>query len=196
MSKVVSKRLGLTIAGFAVSLFATAAFASGGHTDDKATAPPPNGASKAQNGGDDLTTCPKGKLWDAKRKTCVRMRSGALSDDALADDGYALAKAGRYDEALAVLDLMKDGNTAEALNYRGYATRKLGRTDEGITYYLRAIALDPAYPKVREYLGEAYVIQGRFGLAKEQLGTIKTICGTDCEPYRDLSDAIGKGSNL
>ncbi|MGO7638846.1 tetratricopeptide repeat protein, partial [Rhizobium leguminosarum] len=77
----------------------------------------------------------------------------------------SLAKAGRYEEALAVLDTVKDHNTAEVLNYRGYATRKLGRTDECISYYLQSVKMDPQYAKVREYLCEAYVIKGQLDLA-------------------------------
>jgi len=34
--------------------------------------------------------------------------------------------------------------------------RKLTRTDEGIGYYLKSVALDPKYPQVRGYFGEAY----------------------------------------
>lgn len=89
-----------------------------------------------------------------------------------------------------MLDTVKDQNSAEVLNYRGYATRKLGRTDEGISYYLQSVKMDPQYAKVREYLGEAYVIKGRLDLAKEQLTTIKAICGTACEEYLDLNAAI------
>ena len=182
------------------------ALASGGHSSDgggMSAAPPieqpkalPADPATAQDSPDDLTTCPRGKMWDHKRKHCIRMRSEALPDDAVADYAYALAKAGRYQEALVTLDLMKNGNTAEALNYRGYATRKLGRTDEGINYYLRSVALDPHYAKAREYLGEAYVIKGRLDLAKDQLTSIQTLCGPDCRPYRDLSDAIAKASTL
>ena len=91
---------------------------------------------------------------------CVDAQSGVIDDKSLADYAYALAQDGRYEEALATLDLMQNPNTAEALNYRGYATRKLGRVDEGIGYYLQAVALDPEYTLVREYLGEAYVIKG------------------------------------
>ena len=79
---------------------------------------------------------------------------------------------------------------AEWLKDRGYATRKLGRTDEGIGYYQRSIALDPHYAKVREYLGEAWIVKGRPDLAKAELATIKTLCGTQCEEYRDLKAAI------
>ena len=44
---------------------------------------------------------------------------------------------------------------------------------------------------MREYLGEAYVIQGKFDLAKDQLATIEKLCGSkDCEYYEDLADAL------
>jgi tetratricopeptide (TPR) repeat protein len=89
---------------------------------------------------------------------------------------------------------LENPNTPRALNYRGYATRKLGRTDGGITYYLKSVALDPNCPQVREYLGEAYVIQGNFDLAKNQLATIERLCGSkECEYYKDLAEA-GEGA--
>lgn len=142
-------------------------------------------------GGDttDTPTCKRGEVYDSKTKKCVK-QSSSVPDADRTIYAYALAKAGRYEEALDILDTLKDPNTAEALNYRGYATRKLGRTDEGISYYLKSVALAPDYALVREYLGEAYVIKGRVDLARDQLRTIETLCGTDCESYRDLSEAI------
>ncbi|MGO6855208.1 tetratricopeptide repeat protein [Rhizobium leguminosarum] len=143
--------------------------------------------------GDDSSTtpvCKKGEIYDQKTKKCVKQQSANVSDENRADYAYSLAKAGRYEEALAVLDTVKDQNTAEVLNYRGYATRKLGRTDEGISYYLQSVKMDPQYAKVREYLGEAYVIKGQLDLAKDQLKSIKAICGTGCEEYQDLNAAI------
>jgi len=127
---------------------------------------------------------------------CVRAQSGIVPDVQLTEYAYALAKAKRYGEAITMLDLLQDPNTPRALNYRGYATRKLGRTEEGIGYYLKSVALDPNYAQVREYLGEAYVIQGKIDSAKEQLQTIKTLCGTGCEEYRDLSKAIAASPKL
>jgi tetratricopeptide (TPR) repeat protein len=139
----------------------------------------------------DLTTCAPGQVWDKKTHKCLERHSGVLPDPDLTEYAYALAKADRYQEAVDVLDLLDNPNTPRALNYRGYATRKLGRTDEGIGYYLRSVALDPAYPQVREYLGEAYVIQGKFDLAKDQLATIEKLCGSKaCAYYRDLADAL------
>jgi tetratricopeptide (TPR) repeat protein len=189
---------GLCLATLAAPAFAMGGgSASGGSGRGNAESATPSGPSASSQSEDaDMRTCPKGKVWSARRKACVRMRSDVLPDHALAHYAYALAKADRYAEAIDVLDLLHDPNTAEALNYRGYATRKLGRTDEGIGYYLRSIALAPRYAQVREYLGEAYVIKGRVDLAKEQLATVKTLCGTGCEPYRDLSEAIDKAPDI
>ncbi len=156
----------LTLGAFAVPVFAAG---------DDESAPP---------------TCKKGEVYDKKQKKCVKQSSANITDENRADYAYALAKEGRYDEALAMLDTVKDQNTAEVLNYRGYATRKLGRTDEGISYYLKSVQLDPKYAKVREYLGEAYVIKGQIDLAKDQLATIQSLCGTGCEEYQDLHEAI------
>jgi hypothetical protein len=57
-------------------------------------------------------------------------------------------------------------------------------------FYLQSVALDPAYPQVREYLGEAYVIEGKYDLAKDQLSIIEKICGRDCEYYGELEKAL------
>jgi len=139
----------------------------------------------------DTPTCPKGQVYNQSTKKCEQQRSGALPDKNLADYAYALAKAKRYDEAIEVLNLMQNPNTAQALNYRGYATRHMGQLDEGIGYYLRSVKLDPHYAQVREYLGEAYVIKGDLASARYQLRKIKAICGnTECEEYEDLAKAI------
>jgi len=181
-------------------LFATTAFAAGGGGGGGAGGGGAGGGGGGAGGGGqtnrgaDLTTCEKGQVWDARNQRCVVKRSGALPDRELTEYAYALAKAGRFQEALDILDLLQDSNTPRALNYRGYATRKLGRTEEGIGYYLKSVALDPTYAQVREYLGEAYVTLGKFDLANEQLASIRKLCGgSECEEYEDLSDAIHKG---
>ena len=140
---------------------------------------------------DDLTTCAPGEVWDKKHHKCLQRHSGVLPEREITEYAYALAKADRFQEAIDVLNTLENPNTPRALNYRGYATRKLGRTDEGIGYYLKSVALDPNYPQVREYLGEAYVIEGKFDLAKVQLATIEKICGSqDCEYYGELAKAL------
>ena len=184
---------------FAVGLgfAAPAAIAAGG---DESSGTGGAAAEKKVNPGmkkTDLTTCPPGQVWDKKTHKCLERHSGVLPDADLTEYAYALAKADRYQEAIDVLDLLENSNTPRALNYRGYATRKLGRTEEGIGYYLQSVALDSNYPQVREYLGEAYVIQGKFDLAKDQLATIEKLCGsTECEYYEDLADALVKAHAL
>jgi tetratricopeptide (TPR) repeat protein len=150
-------------------------------------------------GGSDrsnTTTCSKGEVWDSRSQKCVKAENGVLPDKALTDYAFALVRAGRYGEALDVLDLLKNPNTPVALNYRGYATRKLGRVDEGISYYLKSVALDPHYAQVREYLGEAYLLKGDMARATAQLQAIKQICGSTCEEYEHLAVAIADPADL
>jgi tetratricopeptide (TPR) repeat protein len=136
--------------------------------------------------------CEAGQLWDARNSVCIAAEGANLPDGNLLDYARALADAGRYQEALGVLDLLKAPETAKALNIRGFATRKLGRTAEGIAHYLKAVALDPDFPEARGYLGEAYVTTGRFDLAREQLAQIERICGRFCPEYVELAGEIGK----
>ncbi|HKN26995.1 MAG TPA: hypothetical protein VJY34_03580 [Roseiarcus sp.] len=190
-----------------LALAAPPAFAAGGgagggggdETQQQGTGGAAGGAGTANraNNRSDLTTCPPGEVWVAKQHKCLQRHSGVLPDGELTEYAYALAKADRFQEAIDVLDMLQNPNTPRALNYRGYATRKLGRTDEGIGYYLKSAALDPSYPQVREYLGEAYVIEGKFDLAKDQLATIEKICGSkDCEYYGELAKALADAHAL
>ena len=180
-----------------LALATPVAYAAGGGGADGGGGGGADPSATKRSDRSDLTTCEPGKVWDTKQHKCLTKRSGVLPDSELTEYAYALAKSERYQEALDVLDTLDNPNTPRALNYRGYATRKLGRTDEGITYYLKSVALDPNYPQVREYLGEAYVIQGKFDLAKDQLSTIKKLCGSkECEYYQDLVEALEQAHAL
>lgn len=148
------------------------------------------GFARAAGEETDTPTCKKGEVYDKKAKKCVKQASENLTDQDRTEYAYALAEAGRYEEALEIIGTLRKPDTAEALNYKGFATRKLGRVEEGIGYYLQSVALNPRYAKVREYLGEAYVQQGRPELAQEQLAVIETICGKECEEYEDLAEAL------
>jgi len=170
----------VSVALVAGSLMSAPAFAAG--TDNS-------------SGGGTPPTCPQGQVYSQPKQKCVDAQSNLIDDQSLTTYAYVLAKEGRYEEALQTLDMLKNPNTAEALNYRGYATRKLGRLEEGIGYYLQAVALDPSYTLVREYLGEAYLIKGDAARAKEQLAAIEKLCGTTCESYGELAEAIAASSS-
>src|SRR5262245_21395053 len=81
------------------------------------------------------------KVWKAGK--CVSQSSDALSDEDRARAGRQLARDGRYQEAIAVLETIADKNDARVLTYLGYSHRKLGDVDLGISLYLKALAIDP-----------------------------------------------------
>jgi tetratricopeptide (TPR) repeat protein len=143
----------------------------------------------------DLTICEPQMIWDRENSVCVEARKGALPDEAVTDYALALIEAERFEEALATLDLREGPDDAKALNYRGFATRKLGRLDESIGHYLKAVSLAPRYVEAREYLGEAYLSNGQLDRAEQQLTIIETLCGTSCEAYLGLAEAIAASRN-
>lgn len=134
--------------------------------------------------------CKKGEVWDKSKKKCVKASSGLLPDEELYQQGRALAKLGYYDWAVDVLVLTQNQNDPRVLNYLGYSNRKAGRLEIGISYYDKALKIDPNYVLAREYLGEGYVAAGKLDLAKEQLAQIEQRCGVTCKEYKDLSEAI------
>lgn len=158
----------------AVSVSALAAGSGGDNTD----------ASPANH------KCKKSEVWDKKANKCVKKQSGILPDEELYQQGRALAKQGRYDWAIEVLALVQNQQDPRVLNYTGYSHRKAGRLEIGITYYNKALTIDPNFVLAREYLGEGYVAAGRKDLAQLQLSEIANRCGTGCEEYKDLAAAI------
>ena len=126
-------------------------------------------------------------------KTCVKVQGSLVPDGDLYHQGWVLAKAGEYDWAIEVLSSVQNPDNADVLNMLGYSNRKAGRLELGISYYAKALKLKPDFTLAREYLGEGYVAAGKLELAKAQLQEIKKLCGTGCEEYKDLSEAINKG---
>ena len=138
--------------------------------------------------------CKKGEVKDKNGK-CVKASSGVLPDEDLYQQGRALAKAGEYDWALTVLSAISNQNDPRVLNYIGYSYRKSGDIDKGVAYYHKALAIDPNYVLVREYLGEGYIAAGKVNLARAELAEIAKRCGTTCEEYQDLAEELQKTPN-
>jgi tetratricopeptide (TPR) repeat protein len=139
--------------------------------------------------------CKKGEVWDKKKKKCVKAAAGVIPDEDLYQQGRGLAKEGEYEWALTVLAAVSDQKDPRVLNYTGYSYRKLGQLEKGIGYYEQALAIDPNYVLVREYLGEGYVAAGKVDLAKAQLVEIASRCGKTCEEYEDLAEAISHAAD-
>lgn len=173
------KLLYLSLAAFLMASGGSMTFAAGG-----------GGSS-----GQDVKTCKKGEVLKkvGNVKKCVKVESGILPDEDLYQQGRALAKAGQYDWALQVLAAIQNQNDPRVLNYTGYSNRKAGRLEIGITYYRKALAIDPNFVLAREYLGEGYVAAGRVDLARLELNEIRNRAGAGSEEYQDLSKAITTG---
>lgn len=142
-------------------------------------------------GGIDPVNCRVGLVYNPKTKKCEQPQEGMLyDDDSLYLAGRALARAGRYDEAIKLLTLAKDKTDPRILNYLGYSHRKAGRVVVGLGYYQEALLNNPDYTLVREYMGEAYLQLGQVDKAREQLGEIEKRCGKGCSEYAQLADQI------
>ena len=146
--------------------------------------------SGGSSGGGSTPTCPKGFVYDKKKKKCVQKNAQVFPDSELIEQAWALARKGEFEAGRILFSSVANKQNPEVLNGLGYTNRKLGQFGVAIDYYRQAIALNPNYAGAREYLGEGYVTMGKIDLAKEQLGEIKRICGTSCEEYADLNEAI------
>ncbi|MDP9138618.1 MAG: tetratricopeptide repeat protein [Pseudomonadota bacterium] len=134
--------------------------------------------------------CPTGYEWSKKKKKCVQRQSRNSPQQQLIDQAWTLARNGQFEEGRKLFRSVANQSNPEVLNGLGYTNRKLGFFDSAIGYYKQAVTLDPDYVQAREYLGEGYATLGKLDLAREQLGEIEQRCGTGCEEYIDLKDAI------
>ncbi|HOZ33649.1 MAG TPA: hypothetical protein PLM52_12280 [Tabrizicola sp.] len=139
------------------------------------------------------TECAKGEVWDEKTEKCVTAEESSLNDDQRFGAVRELAYANRPDEAMAILDLMTEGETARVLTYRGFLLRQTGAVEAGIAAYERAIALDPGNILARSYYGQLLVQMDERQLAALQLDEIRARGGAGTWADRALADAIATG---
>ncbi|MGC1353507.1 MAG: tetratricopeptide repeat protein [Xanthobacteraceae bacterium] len=107
----------------------------------------------------------------------------------------AKIKAKDYAAALTELrDIAEDTQQADVYNLLGYTLRKTGDFKTSLTYYTKALELQPNHKAAREYLGELYVETGNMEKAKEQLGVLAKLCPGGCDEREDLQKAISAKS--
>jgi Flp pilus assembly protein TadD len=182
-----------SIFALGLALGSASAFAAGESSGSGKTTPPASGTMtspmqlKCKTGEVVKTVKKKGQK---DKKMCVKATAGIIPDADLYQQGRLLAKQGQYEWALTALNAVQDQTDPHVLNYLGYSNRKAGRLDIAITYYNKALAIDPNFVLAREYLGEGYVAAGKLDLAKEQLGEIAARAGKTSEEYIDLNAAI------
>lgn len=83
-----------------------------------------------------------------------------------------------------------NGRDADALNYLGFCHRKLGKYPEALSYYQRALSVNPKHKGANEYLGELYLLMKNLPKAEEQLAILKGLCPAGCEELEDLEADI------
>lgn len=115
----------------------------------------------------------------AAQKTDLYKQAKELVDD----DEYAKAI------PLLQKSIQEKGEYADALNLLGYSNRKLGDKAKAMTYYTKALNLEPNHLGANEYMGELYLEMNDLPKAQERLAVLKKACG-DCDEYEDLEDEI------
>lgn len=92
--------------------------------------------------------------------------------------------------------LAEDNQQADVYNLLGYTLRMTGDYRTSLTYYTKALELQPDHKAAREYLGELYLQTGEIAKANEQLASLKQLCPGGCEELEDLQEAIAaRGGN-
>jgi tetratricopeptide (TPR) repeat protein len=107
------------------------------------------------------------------------------------------AKLAKKDYAAALTelrDLAEDIQQADVYNLLGFTLRKTGDFKTSLTYYTKALEMQPDHKAAREYLGELYVETGNMEKAKEQLAALAKLCPGGCEEREDLQKAISAKS--
>ena len=96
-----------------------------------------------------------------------------------------------YADAIPLLQksIKEKGEYADALNLLGYSNRKLGDKAKAMTYYTKALNMEPQHLGANEYLGELYLELNDLPKAEERLAILQNACG-DCDEFDDLEEAI------
>lgn len=149
------------------------------------TAPKPTKTSK---------DCEGVQVWDKTAKECVDPKESNLDDDTLYDAVRELAYAGRYIDAIGVMDAMSDQNDDRVLTYKGFTNRKLGNVDLAMVFYQKAIDANPDNILARSYMGQGMLDQGNKIGAIAQLREIQSRGGVGTWAEKSLSNAIQSGA--
>ena len=138
---------------------------------------------------------PVNGVWDAGIEKCVRPdKSSHLDSDTLYRAVRELAYAGRYGEAMDVLDQMPDRMDDRVLTYRGFTARKLGRLELADIYYDQAITRNPDNILARSYMGQGKVAAGDKVAAIIRLREIQERGGAGSWAEASLRSAIETGT--
>lgn len=88
--------------------------------------------------------------------------------------------------------LAGNASNADYHNLYAYAMRKAGTRDMDLVFkhYNEALRLNAKHRGAHEYIGEAYLMVGNLGKAKEHLKELDGLCTFGCSEYSDLKKAV------
>jgi hypothetical protein len=88
--------------------------------------------------------------------------------------------------------LTKTPGNADYHNLYAYAVRKGAMPDMDLVFkhYNEALRLNAKHRDAHEYIGEAYLMVGNLGKAKEHLARLDDLCFFPCSQYSDLKKAV------
>ena len=181
--RLVTLAMSLMALAVASSLVPAFAAGGGGGGDPMATTPPP-----------ETRSAPPGKRTTQKAKK--KAKESSLGDPAFLQ-GYRAAHATVYDRndyagAIEQLKALGHDDHPNVANLIGYSYRKLGDYKVAQVWYERALKADPNHVLTWQYYGLWQIEQGNRDQAQYHLSRIAAICGTDCEEYRSLAEALEK----
>jgi tetratricopeptide (TPR) repeat protein len=132
----------------------------------------------------------------SSHRTKKANKQSFLSDPAFVQ-GYRAAYATIYDRndytaAIEQLKALGHDDYANVANLIGYSYRKLGDYKLSQVWYERALKSDPDHVLTWNYYGLWQIEQGNREQAEYHLTRIAAICGTDCDEYRTLAEALEK----
>ena len=88
--------------------------------------------------------------------------------------------------------LARDPGNADYHNLLAYSIRKGPNPNMDLVFkhYGEALRINPKHRDAHEYIGEAYLMVGNVGKAKEHLAALDKLCFLPCGQFRDLKRAI------
>jgi tetratricopeptide (TPR) repeat protein len=87
--------------------------------------------------------------------------------------------------------LTRQPDNPDVLNLMGFSERKMGEASTALTYYKKALDLQPTHIGANEYLGELYLELKQPDMAEQRLAVLQQVCGS-CEEYTELKEKIEK----
>jgi tetratricopeptide (TPR) repeat protein len=110
-----------------------------------------------------LAMAPAGAMAAGSSSSSTPTDAYQEAEDLIDDEEFA--------KAIPLLEqsIKEKGEYADALNLLGYSYREMGQLDKAMTYYNKALSMEPQHLGANEYIGELYLEMNDLPKAEERL---------------------------